>query len=69
MVRATSHEFAVGQKVRFFPGGPDRFAPRRGGVFRVVRLLPEEANVRQYRITSEDDGHERVVREDQLSTV
>jgi hypothetical protein len=33
----------------------------------VVRLLPEDASVFQYRVKSQADGHERIVREDQLS--
>jgi len=34
--------------------------------FKIVRLLPETGNVLQYRVKSQMDGHERVVREDQL---
>jgi hypothetical protein len=61
----TAHKFAVGQKVRFLP---DRLQLRRDqGWFQVVRLLPETANVLQYRVKSQLDGHERVVREDQLT--
>jgi hypothetical protein len=37
------------------------------GSFKVVRLLPEAASVLQYRVKSQLDGHERVVREDQLT--
>jgi hypothetical protein len=59
------HKFAVGQTVRF---SPDRRDPRSGqGWFKVVRLLPEVASVLQYRVKSQVDGHERVVREDQLA--
>ena len=59
------HKFAVGQKVHF---SPDRQQLNSGqGWFNVVRLLPEAANVLQYRVKSEVDGHERVVREDQLA--
>jgi hypothetical protein len=32
----------------------------------VVRLMPEAQSVLQYRVKSQSDGHERVVREDQL---
>jgi hypothetical protein len=50
-----SHKSAVGQSVRFSPSRFDLFAPR-GGVFRVLRLLPEEANVFQHRVKSADDA-------------
>jgi hypothetical protein len=59
------HKFAVGQTVRF---SPDRY-PGGGspGTLKVVRLRPEAASVPQYRVKSQLDGHERVVREDQLT--
>ena len=60
----TGHKFSVGQTVRF---EPDR---NQHGIaqapFKVVHLLPEAASVLQYRVKSQLDGHERVVREDQL---
>jgi len=63
-----AHKFAVGQTVRFSPDRFDRHqvgpAPGR---FKVVRLLPEAASILQYRVKSQADGHERVVREDQLA--
>ncbi|HKW55379.1 MAG TPA: hypothetical protein VJO12_16940 [Stellaceae bacterium] len=37
-----------------------------GGIFTVVRTLPEERGVWQYRIASLADGHERVVFESDL---
>ena len=58
-----THKFAVGQALHFSPGpGEDRNGKGR---YRVVRQLPESGGVFQYRIKSEMDGHERVVREDQ----
>src|SRR5262245_13642444 len=60
----STHKFAVGQAVRFSPD-PDQERTARGS-FEVVRLLPEAANVFQYRVKSQIAGHERVVREDQL---
>jgi hypothetical protein len=36
------------------------------GVFEVVRLMPTEHGVRQYRIRSRADGHERVVIESEI---
>jgi hypothetical protein len=63
-----AHKFAVGQTVRF---SPDRFDRHQvgpvAGRFKVVRLLPEAASILQYRVKSQSDGHERVVREDQLA--
>jgi hypothetical protein len=62
---SAQHKFAVGQTVRFSPGlGPGNSVP---GSFKIVRLLPEAASVLQYRVKSQSDGHERVVREDQLT--
>ena len=63
------HKFAIGQTVRFSPDGIERLTAGQGGEFKILRLLPEEAKVWQYRIKSEDDGHECVVREDQRSSV
>ena len=58
------HKFSVGQAVAL---SPDRFVGRtRTERFTVVRLLPEAENALQYRVKSKADGHERVVREDQL---
>ena len=56
------HKFAVGHTVQFSPaaGGEGR------GLYTVVRLLPEEGGTPQYRIKSKTDGHERVVRQNQL---
>ena len=55
----------VGQAVSF---SPDRGQQHiRGELFKIVRLLPEAGEARQYRIKSRTDGHERVVREDQLA--
>ena len=58
-----AHKFAVGQTLYFSPGlGGDS---KRKGRYKVVRQLPETGGMLQYRIKSEMDGHERVVREDQ----
>jgi hypothetical protein len=58
-------KFAVGQIVRFSPDRRQVSSAR--GQFKVVRLLPEEASIFQYRVKSQADGHERIVREDQLT--
>ena len=60
-----AHKFAVGQTVRFSPDRNQEHAAR--GSFKIIRLLPEEASVFQYRVKSQMDGHERVVREDQIA--
>ena len=61
----SAHKFVVGQTVRFSPDRNQEGTAR--GSFKIVRLLPEEASVFQYRVKSQLDGHERVVREDQLA--
>ena len=58
-----AHKFRVGQKVRF---SPDMGQDGRGN-FTVVRLLPETGGVLQYQIKSDLDGHDRMVRENQLA--
>jgi hypothetical protein len=62
----TDHKFAVGQTV-YVSLGLGRAAKNRSSAFNVVRLLPAERNDHQYRIKSALDGHERVVKESQLS--
>ncbi len=58
-----THKFAVGQALHFSLGlGGDS---KGKGRYKVVRQLPETGGIFQYRIKSEVDGHERVVREDQ----
>jgi len=63
---SAQHKFAVGQTVRFSPDLGQGSSPGSGS-FKIVRLLPESASVLQYRVKSQLDGHERVVREDQLT--
>jgi len=60
-----THKFAVGQLVYFSPDRGQEQA--RGERFKIVRLLPEAANVLQYHVKSETNGQERVAREDQLT--
>ena len=62
-----TYKFAVGEAVRFSPDRGQEHHHTRGALFKIVRLLPETGNVLQYRVKSETDGHERVVREDQLA--
>jgi hypothetical protein len=60
--KTATHKFALGQALQFSPAlGEDnckRFATR------LFYSSPKPGNMLQYRITSEMDGHERVVRED-----
>ena len=60
----TTHKFAVGQALYFSPGSGGENKSK--GRYKVVRQLPETGNMLQYRIKSEMDGQERVVREDQI---
>jgi hypothetical protein len=60
----SEHKFRVGQAVEFSPDpGVDRLSRGR---YTIVRLLPLEGSIPQYRIKSAADGHERLVRENQL---
>lgn len=60
------HKFRVDQAVEFFP---DRGIDQKArGRYTVVRLLPMEGNTPQYRIKHKVDGHERMVREDELGS-
>ena len=59
------HKFKAGQTVSYTPsgvGGADRNVK-----FEIVRLLPSERGVNQYRLKSILDGHERVALESELS--
>jgi hypothetical protein len=59
-----AHKFAQGQGVRY---SPHRFQDSSTqGLYTIVRLLPEEGSVPQYRIKANIGGQERVAREDQL---
>ncbi len=60
------HRFTVGQNVEFLPG--ELHASMGHGTFKVMQLLPNDGVDREYRVRSLHDGHERVVRESQLST-
>ena len=59
-----AHKIKTGQRVTV--ASSKRGGALPGGTFRVVRPLPEEAGVWQYRIKSVTDGHERVVSENDL---
>lgn len=60
-----AHKFEVGQALYY---SPSVFEPATlQGIYRVVRLLPADGGDNQYRLKSESDGHERVVREGQVA--
>ena len=58
------HRFTVGQSIEFVPGRFDGSAP--SGVYTVVRLLPNDATDREYRVKNARDGHERIIKESQM---
>jgi hypothetical protein len=60
-----AHKFAIGQTVWFSPHRNEDDSAR--GLYTIVRLLPEEGRMPQYRIKARVDGRERVVLEDQLA--
>jgi hypothetical protein len=60
-----THKFRVTETVTYSPavlGGAHRHVR-----FEIVRLLPSERGMYQYRIRSLEDGHERVALESELS--
>ena len=59
------HKFEVGQTLFFSPSIFEPVKPM--GHYCVMRLLPADGGDPQYRLKSESDGHERVVREAQLA--
>jgi hypothetical protein len=57
-------KFRLGQSVEFVSGAVH---PKPLGAFKVVRVMPAERGMRQYRIKSVMDGHERMVIESELA--
>ena len=58
------HKFRKGETVRLSPGRfPDR---TRGGLYEIVRLLPEAEGEFQYRIKAAGTQTERMVREGEI---
>ena len=61
------HRYRLDQGVAFFPAaGIDRKAK---GQYTVVRLLPIDGAIPQYRVKNRIDGHERVVCENELRSL
>ena len=62
-VRLFVYRYRAEQAVEFFPAsGIDRKAK---GQYTVVRLLPIDGAIPQYRVKNKTDGHERVVCENE----
>lgn len=55
------HKYQIGQVVDFTPGIVSL------GLYEIVRQLPPQGPENQYRVRNVRDGHERVVRENQLT--
>jgi hypothetical protein len=60
------YKFRVDQAVQFFPNRSVDHKAR--GQYTIVRLLPMDGNTPQYRIKNKTDGHERMVRENELDS-
>jgi hypothetical protein len=63
----SDYKFKAGQIVRILPDRQEREGNGENRSFRVMRLLPSERGMNQYRIKSTEDGHERVVRENEVA--
>lgn len=61
----TPHKFRIGQTVTMTAR---RYEATPTGSFSIVRAMPTENGMKQYRIRSEADGHERIVSEAELSS-
>jgi hypothetical protein len=59
----TTHKFEPGQTVVL---AARRYEETPGGTFTIVRAMPTEHGVKQYRVRSNIDGHERIVGEAEL---
>jgi hypothetical protein len=57
-------KFKLGQSVEFVASDL-RLKPL--GLFKVVRVMPSERGIQQYRIKSATDGHERIAMEGDLA--
>ena len=63
-IPAPDHKFTVGQAVEFFPHR--NVDHKAKGRYTIVRLLPMDGSTPQYRVKRKTDGHERMVRENEL---
>ena len=60
----SGHKFKVGQSVHYTSGPYG--SSWRGGVFKIMQLLPPQGGECQYRIKSADEPYDRVVKESEL---
>ena len=58
-----SRKFKLGQSVEFTASNQ---RPKPLGQFKIVRVMPSERGIQQYRVKSAMDGHERVAMESDL---
>lgn len=63
----SSHRYCVGQRLRLLGGG--RAWARAEGWCKVTALMPHEGGAVLYRVRSEAEHYERVVSEDDLTSV
>jgi len=61
----SGHRFKVGQLVDFSPGRLSALASSRE--YKIIRLLPVEGGVRQYRIKGVTEPYERIAKESELT--
>jgi hypothetical protein len=59
-----AHKYKIGRTVQFVSSG---LRPTPPGQFEILRTLPTERGIAQYRIKSLKDGHERVATESELA--
>lgn len=59
-----AHKFKLGQAVEFTVSD---LRPKPLGSFKIVRVMASERGIRQYRVKSVIDGHERMVMESDLA--
>jgi len=57
-------KFQLGQSVEFTTSD---LRPKPLGSFKIVRVMPSERGIRQYRVKSTTDGHERMATETDLA--
>lgn len=62
-----THQFRSGQMVRLSRNLPAKTGA--GGDYKIVRQLPDSGGELQYRIKSEREPHERVVKESDLEKI
>jgi hypothetical protein len=63
MAPMSPHKFRTGQTVTITTR---RYEATPAGTFVIVRAVPTEHGIRQYRVRSNVDGHERIVSEAEL---